>query len=349
MVDSIRIGDRAIGGGSPCFVIAEAGVNHNGSVDLACELAALAKEAGADAVKFQTFSADRIATSDAPKARYQVQATGFGTQVEMLRRLELSAEAHRMICDRCRALGIAFLSTPFDEESADLLDELGVSAFKIASGELTNHPLLRHIASKGKPIILSTGMSRLSEVQSAVAALREGGCAELILLHCVSSYPAAPHQVNLRAMRTLEDAFGVPVGYSDHTLGRDIAVAAVALGANVVEKHVTLDRSLPGPDQQASVEPKELRQLIQSIRVVESALGTGRKEPAPGEAAVAAVVRKSLVAAVGIRPGTVLTKEMIAIKRPGTGLPPELRDVLIGRTARVPIAEGALITMEMLA
>ena len=349
MVAPIAVGGRIVGPGAPCFIIAEAGVNHGGSVESACLLVDAASHAGADAVKFQTFTAEALVTLDAPKAAYQRQATGAGeSQLEMLRALELPRKAYAAIVDRCRNRGILFLSTPFDEQSADFLGTLGVPAFKIASGEITNLPFLAHVARKLKPIILSTGMACLSEVESAVETIEREGNRHVILLQCVSNYPAAPADVNLRAMRTMAEACRLPVGYSDHTLGNQVALAAVALGACVIEKHVTLSRDLPGPDHQASMEPDELAGFIRGIRMVEAALGDGRKEPAASEAATAAVARRSLVAASDISAGTVLTEAVIAVRRPGTGLPPAMGPSLVGRIARVPIPRGAVITIEML-
>jgi len=346
----VRIGDRCIGPEQPVFVIAEAGVNHNGDVDLALKLVDAAAEAGADAVKFQTFKAERLVSPDAPKAAYQVETTGGGeSQFDMLKRLELSEKAHWKILAHARQRGILMLSTPFDAESADFLDRLGLAAFKIGSGEITNLPLLAHIAAKGKPLILSTGMSWLAEVAEAVRTVRDAGARDLVLLHCLSNYPADPRDVNLRAMRTMADAFGVPVGYSDHTVGNEVALAAVALGACVIEKHFTLDRSLPGPDHKASLEPAELTALVRGIRVVEQALGHGRKEPTAAEADTARVARKSLVMARDAQAGTVLTEDMVAIKRPGTGLPPATLKDVVGRTLRQDVKAGTVINLAMLA
>ncbi len=348
MVAPVNVGGRTVGEGAPCFVIAEAGVNHNGSVETACRLVDAAREAAADAVKFQTFIADQLATPDAPKAEYQRETTGAGqSQLEMLRSLELSEAAHQEILAHCRRRGILFLSTPFDEASADLLDAM-VPAFKISSGDLTNSGFLAHIARKGKPILLSTGMAHLAEVEQAVATIREAGNQDIVLLQCVTNYPAAPADVNLRAMRTMADAFHVPVGYSDHTVGNEVAFAAVALGACVIEKHVTLSRDLPGPDHKASIEPRELSELVRGIRAVEASLGTGSKEPAASEAATAAVARRSLVAAATIPAGGVLTDEAVTVRRPGTGLPPSMRAHVVGRTARVLIPKGTVISIEML-
>jgi N-acetylneuraminate synthase len=349
MVTSLKIAGRRIGRGYPCFIIAEAGVNHNGRLDLARRLVNKAKQAGADAVKFQTFKAERLVTLSAPKAEYQRHNTGsVESQFEMLRCLELSPKAHRAVLDLCGRSGILFLSSPFDEQSADFLDSLGVAAFKIPSGEITNLSFLVHVACMGKPMIISTGMATLGEVETAVNAVWKAGNHDVILLHCVSNYPADPADINLRAMQTLEMAFGIPVGYSDHTPGVEVSLAAVALGACVVEKHFTLDRALPGPDHQSSLEPDELASLVHGIRAVEAALGHGRKEPAASEANTAEAARKSLVAACDIPAGIPLTKDKIAVRRPGTGLPPVMSSFVIGRTSRVFIPAGAILTLEML-
>ncbi len=349
MVTSLKIANHRIGPGNPCFIIAEAGVNHNGRFDLARRLVNKARQVGADAVKFQTFKAKRLVTISAPKAEYQRHNTGsVESQFEMLRRLELSPKAHRAVMDLCRRSDILFLSSPFDEQSADFLDSLGVAAFKIPSGEITNIPFLVHIARLGKPMIVSTGMATLGEVETAVNAVWKAGNKDVVLLHCVSNYPADPADINLRAMQTLKTAFGVPVGYSDHTQGIEVSLAAVALGACVVEKHFTLDRTLPGPDHQSSLEPAELANLVHGIRLVEAALGHGRKEPAASEANTAATARKSLVAACDIPEGTPLTMERVAIRRPGTGLPPAMSSFVIGRTSRFFIPAGTILTLEML-
>jgi N-acetylneuraminate synthase len=301
-------------------------------------------------VKFQTFKAERMVTRDAPKAEYQKQPTDVAeSQYDMLRRLELSPEIHRELLAYCDDRGILFMSSPFDEESADLLAELDVAAFKIPSGEITNLPFLAHVARKGKPMIVSTGMSYLSEVEAAVRTIEQAGNRQLVLLHCVSNYPADPADVNLTAMGTMATAFGMPVGFSDHTAGIEVPLAAVALGACVIEKHLTLERDLPGPDHRASLEPDGFAAMVLGIRTVEAALGHGRKEPAPSEANTASVARKSLVAARDIPTGTMLTEELISIKRPGTGLPPVMMPYLIGRIVRVPVPAGALMSLEMLA
>lgn len=345
----ISIGARRVGPDQPCFLIAEAGVNHNGDLELARRLVDAAAEAGADAVKFQTFSADRLATAAAPQADYQRRNTGIEeSQRAMLHRLELTAEAHRELMARCRERGILFLSSPFDEDSADFLEELGVPAFKIPSGELTNVPFLAHVARKGRPLIVSTGMATLDEVRPAVETIRQAGSPPLALLHCVSSYPAQPADVNLRAMATLREAFAVPVGFSDHTAGTDIALAAVALGANILEKHLTLDRTLPGPDHLASLEPDEWIAMVVALRRIEAALGDGRKRPAPSEADAARVARKSLVAAGDLPAGCVLRRDHLAIRRPGTGLPPGRLESVLGRRLRRALAAGAVLTEDLL-
>lgn len=331
-----------------CFIIAEAGVNHNGSLDIACQLVDAAAEAGADAVKFQTFRAEKLATASAPKAAYQQDNTDpQESQLEMLRGLELSESDHVALIARAKARGILFLSTPFDEESSDLLERLSVPAFKLPSGEVTNLPLIAHIAAKRLPIFLSTGMATLDEVREAVECIRANDSPELVLLQCVSNYPAAPEDVNLRAMATMGAEFSCPVGYSDHTLGNAVTFAAVGLGARVIEKHFTLSRSMPGPDHQASLEPRELCELVAGIRAVEAALGDGIKKPAPSEANTAAVARKSVIALRSLAPGQAIIGEDLAIMRPGTGLPPKLRDWAIGKTLKVAVAAGTPLTEDM--
>lgn len=345
----VHLGERLVGAGEPVLVIAEAGVNHNGERDLALRLVDAAAAAGVDAVKFQTFKAERLVVDDAPKAAYQERTTGTAeSQLQMLRRLELSEALHHEVLGHCRDRGIAFLSSPFDELAADLLEAIGVSAFKTPSGELTNLPLLQHIAAKGMPMLVSTGMATLGEVETAVRAIEAAGDPQVVLLHCLSNYPADPAETNLRAMATMRAAFGLEVGYSDHTSGLEVAFAAVALGAVVIEKHFTLDRSLPGPDHQASLEPAELEALIRGIRTIEHALGDGHKRPQPSELDTARVARKSLVASVAIPAGTVLSHDMVAVRRPGTGLPPAMLEQIAGRRSRVDIAAGTIISLEML-
>lgn len=349
MNSRLQIGDRTVGPGFPCFFIAEAGVNHNGSRDLALRLVDAAADAGADAVKFQTFKAEKVVTAQAKQAEYQVRNLGkTETQLEMIRRLQLTEADHLAIIERCRERNIHFLSTPFDAESADFLDSLGMDVIKIPSGEVTNIPFIRHLASKQRPILLSTGMCNLGEVEEAVEILEEFGCRRIAILHCVSNYPAAPEDTNLLAMRTLAAAFGHPVGYSDHTLGNEIPLAAAALGASVIEKHFTLDRAMPGPDHRASSEPHELQSLIRAIRIVESALGTGRKRPAASEANTAEVARRSVVANRVIPAGAEIREEDLGTLRPGTGLPPAMISRLTGMTARHDISPGTIITLKMI-
>ena len=341
---AIKIADRSVGSGHPCFIIAEAGVNHNGEMELAKRLINVAVEAGADAIKFQTFKAELVVSSNAPKAEYQQQNTSVAeSQLEMLQRLELSTEAQRQLQIFCQERGVQFISTPFDEESADLLDELGVPVFKIGSGEVTNRPFLEYIACKRKPVILSTGMSYLSEVDEAVRVICDAGCDQLILLHCVSNYPADPADANLHAMQTMAAAFQLPVGYSDHTPGIEVALAAVALGSCVIEKHFTLDKNLPGPDHRASLEPQELHALVAGIRNVELALGGGVKLPSKSEAHNRLVVRRSLAAACSISEGTILKADMLKALRPASGISPAFIQDVVGRTVRRPLVAGQLI------
>ena len=345
----ITIGKNVVGAGHPCFIIAEAGVNHNGDPELARQLVDVAVNAGADAVKFQTFKADRLVSPHAPKAEYQMRTTDTAeSQYDMIRRLELSPEMHRELMAYCEDRDILFLSSAFDEDSVDLLSDLEVAAYKIPSGEITNLAFLTHVARQGKPMIVSTGMADLGEVQTAVRTIEDAGNGMMVLLHCVSNYPADPADVNLRAMNTMATAFNLPVGYSDHTPGVEIAVAAVALGACVIEKHFTLDRNMPGPDHLASLEPEELVSMVSGIRSTEAALGDGRKEPAASETNTADVARKSLVAARDIDAGETLTEDLIDVKRPGTGLPPVMRPYVAGRKAAQAIPAGTLITIEML-
>ena len=332
------------------FIIAEAGVNHNGSIDLALKLIDSARASGADAVKFQTFRADQLATRSAHKAAYQERTTtATESQFEMLQRLELDVDDHRRLIDYCRKVGIQFLSSPFDEQSADLLAEMDLPLYKIPSGEITNLPFLDHVARKGRPIILSTGMSTLGEIEEAVTVLRTAGNNRLTLLHCVTEYPAPYAEVNLRAMHTLRVAFGLPVGYSDHTPGYEISIAAVALGAEVIEKHFTVDRSLPGPDHAASLEPDELEQMVTAIRHVEVALGDGIKRPAQCELPNISVARKSVVASRSLIAGQRLTAEDLDIKRPGNGIAPRLKPMLIGRTLSAGLEKDEVLRWDHLA
>lgn len=331
------------------FVIAEAGVNHNGDPTLARALVDVAVEAGADAVKFQTFAADRLVTRRAATAEYQRRATGGElSQHAMLTALELSPAAHEELFAHCADRGIEFMSAPFDVESARYLKTLGVRRLKIPSGEITNLPLLEVIGGLGLPAILSTGMAELTEVDAAVATLRRAGLTDLAILQCVSNYPADPAHTNLRVMDTYRERFGAPVGLSDHTLGLTVAIAAAARGARYIEKHFTLDRALPGPDHQASLDPAGLRALVAAIREVEAALGDGIKRPTPSELPVRDVARKSLVAARDLPAGATLGPADLVILRPGTGLPPGRLGSVLGRTTARAIAADTPITEDML-
>ncbi|HNW36266.1 MAG TPA: N-acetylneuraminate synthase [Candidatus Ozemobacteraceae bacterium] len=330
------------------LIIAEAGVNHNGSPDLALQLVEIAAKAGADIVKFQTFKAERVISRFAPKAEYQTRTTDIQeSQLEMVRKLELDEDTHRRLINRCGELGIEFLSTPFDEGSVDLLVGLKVKRIKIPSGEITNGPLLLKIARTGFPVILSTGMATLHEIEEALGVLAFGYtnrrespsrdlfkdalatgagqaylAAKVTLMHCTTEYPAPFEDVNLRAMDTMRETYGLPVGLSDHTTGIAVSLAAVARGATTIEKHFTLDRTFPGPDHKASLEPLELTALVTGIRQIESALGSGFKQPAPSERKNIAIARKSLVAAVPLKAGDPFTPENLTAKRPGSGISP---------------------------
>lgn len=348
-MQKIQIGTKYIGEGEPCYIIAEAGVNHNGDLRLAKKLVKTAAKAGADAVKFQTFSAESITTRTAKKAAYQKRkANATESQYEMLRRLELPREAFITLFSYAEACGIEFLSSPFDLASADLLESIGVAAFKVPSGEITNIPLLSRIGGFNKPVILSTGMATMDEIQEGIGTLRTSGAEKILLLHCITSYPAPLESINLRMIETLAREFILPVGFSDHTEGFTAAIIARALGACVIEKHFTLDRNLPGPDHKASVEPTELAELIKQIRLTELALGEGIKSIGRTESAIRKIARKSLVAATVIPKGTQITREMIDVKRPGTGLETKHLDGVIGMTARRMIQKDTVLLWDML-
>lgn len=344
----VRIGDRMIGQREPVFIVAEAGVNHNGKVGLAEKLVDVAKVSGADAVKFQTFRVCKVVTKYAEKADYQKQTGAKESQYEMLKKLELASEDIKKLFDYAKRTKITFLSSAFDEESVDLLDHLGVSAFKVASGEITNFPLLRYIAEKKKPIILSTGMSTYEEIDEALSTLRKSGAEEIVLLHCVTSYPARIEDANLRNIETLRNKFKLPVGFSDHTLSIAVPVAAAALGAVLIEKHFTLDKNLPGPDHKASLEPGQLKEMIAAVRETEKALGTGKRKLTKDEEKIKNLVRRSVVARVNIPRGEVITESMLDTKRPGNGIDPRNMDLIIGRMAKRKIARDEQIAFEQL-
>jgi N,N'-diacetyllegionaminate synthase len=332
------------------FVIAEAGVNHNGSEAFALELVAVAAASGADAVKFQTFQADSLVSPGTRTAEYQRLQTGDVDQHAMLRALEMSPEMHLRLAHRCEELGIEFMSTPFDAVAADFLVDLGVRRIKVPSGELTNDPFLEYLAGKKLPLIVSTGMASLAEVQHAVeviARTRRQPAAPLsesvTLLHCTSNYPAALSDVNLRAMQTMANATGLPVGYSDHTLGILVPAAAVALGAVVIEKHFTLDRTLPGPDHRASLMPDELRDMVRQIREIECALGASCKEPTASELPVRDLVRRSVTAVRPLRRGDMLRTEDLALLRPGSGIPPRDLERVLGRICKRDLPAGTTL------
>lgn len=319
------------------LIIAEAGVNHNGDLEMARRLVEIAAQSGADFVKFQTFKADRLVTRQAAKADYQYQLTAEDeSQYEMIQRLELTLEMHVELIEHCERHGIRFLSTGFDIESLDLLAGLGTPLFKIPSGEITNLPYLQHIGRMGKPVILSTGMADMAEIGAALQVLEQAGTSRqrITVLHCNTEYPTPMRDVNLRAMLSIRDTYGVEVGYSDHTAGIDVPIAAVALGATVIEKHFTLDRNLPGPDHQASLEPSELKAMVAAIRNIELAMGDGVKSPSASEAKNIPIARKSLVAARTIRSGETFTLDSLAVKRPGTGISPMRLYEMLGRVAR---------------
>ena len=328
------------------FIIAEAGVNHNGRLDLAYQLIDVAKDAGADAVKFQTFKAENVVSKLADKAEYQKKATSSDeSQLEMIKKLEISFDDFIKLKKYCDKKGIMFLSTPFDHQSIDFLNELGLDTFKIPSGEIINLPYLKKIGSLNKKLIISTGMANLGEVEYAIAILVKSGTKKenITILHCTTNYPCPYKEVNLKAMLTLKEAFKLPVGYSDHTLGIEVPIAAVAMGAKIIEKHFTLDKKLPGPDHKASLEPGELKKMVKAIRNIEMALGDGIKKPNKSEIEIMKVVRKSIVASKSIKKGEIFTKTNITVKRPGIGISPMRWDEVIGERANRDFKDDELI------
>jgi len=318
------------------FIIAEAGVNHNGSVDLAKKLIDVAVDSGADAVKFQTFKAENLVAKNTQKAEYQKQTTAaLESQFDMLKKLELDVGTHKELITYCQEKNIMFLSTPFDHDSINLLNDLGLQIFKIPSGEITNLPYLRHIGSLDKQVVLSTGMSNLQEVGDALTVLINSGTSKenITVLHANTMYPTPIEDVNLNAMLTVQREFSVSVGYSDHTLGIEVDIAAVAMGANIIEKHFTLDKTMDGPDHKASLEPKELKAMVNAIRNIEKALGDYEKKPSPSESVNIDFARKSIVAKININKGEVLSENNLTIKRPGNGISPMKWDRVIGTIA----------------
>ncbi len=329
----------------PIRIIAEAGVNHNGRLELAMRMVEEAAAAGADCVKFQTFRSEKLVSRTAPKAEYQQKndASGDGSQLAMLKGLELSEDDHEALMGHCRECGILFLSTPFDLDSLAFLDRLDLPFWKIPSGEITNLPMLIRIGTTRKPVVLSTGMSTMEEIGDCIRILRQYGTRDITLLHCNTEYPTPYSDVNLNVLATLRSAFGLPVGYSDHTIGIEVPVAAAALGAVVIEKHFTLDKSLPGPDHPASLDPQELRQMVRSIRNIEQAMGGTDKKPTESEKKNIDIARKSLVAACTIQKGELFTEENLTTKRPGSGISPMRWFEYIGRPASREFLEDEMI------
>jgi N,N'-diacetyllegionaminate synthase len=326
------------------FIIAEAGDNHNGNFDLALQLVDKAAEAGADCVKFQTFVTENVISKFAEKADYQKQTTRENeSQYEMVKKLELSFEQFRLIHKYCQEKNIIFLSTPFDLDSIDFLEEIQIPFWKIPSGEITNLPYLEKIAKTEKDIIMSTGMCTMEEIEAALSVLREHGAGKITLLHCNTEYPTPFEDVNLRAMQEMKKAFGVSVGYSDHTVGIAVPIAAAAMGASVIEKHFTLDKNMEGPDHRASLEPEELKQMVRSIRNIERAMGSGKKQPSPSEQKNISIARKSIVAKRKIKQGEQLTEDNLYIKRPGNGISPMRWYEIIGTAAVKDFEEDELI------
>ncbi|QCH26956.1 N-acetylneuraminate synthase [Clostridium tyrobutyricum] len=330
------------------FIIAEAGVNHNGNINIAKKLIDAACKAGADAVKFQTFKAENLVTINAPKAEYQEKTTGTGNQFEMLKKLELSFENHIYLKQYCDKKNIIFLSTPFDFESVNLLEKIGVKYYKISSGDLTNIPLLEYIAKLQKPMIVSTGMANLGEVEIAVKAIKKYMNKDLYLLHCTSNYPTMYENVNLNAMNTLKSAFKVPIGYSDHTVGIEVSIAAVAMGAKIIEKHLTLDKHMKGPDHRASLEPDELKDMVDGIRNIEKAFGDGIKRCNENEKNTKKVARKSIVAKTNLNKGQKLSINNIAFKRPETGISPIYTNIIIDKKITRDVNKDEFITLDLI-
>lgn len=344
---TINFCQRTIGRDHPTFIIAEIGVNHNGDMELAKKMITAAKKAGADCAKFQTFKAKEVVTQDAPKADYQLETTDVGeSQAKMLEALELESTDWKELKALCDELGIAFLSTPYNLADADLLAGIGVDGFKIASGQAVEPFFLDHVARQGKPVFLSTGMCTMAEVDEAVRTIREAGNEEIVVLQCTTNYPSRIQDANLRAMKTMQKAFGLPVGYSDHTRGTTTTIAAVSLGACVVERHFTLDKSLPGPDHSSSMEPDEFAEMVCAVRDTEASLGDGRKEPSEAEKRNIQGMRRSLVATRDLPEGTIITADDLSAKRPATGLKPMFFEHLVGKRTRKHIEKDEFVFLE---
>lgn len=339
MTKALNIGKNTIGNGNPAFIIAEAGVNHNGSLDMALELVRAVKKTGADCIKFQTFKASAVVTKEAPKADYQLEVTDRAeSQLEMLKKLELQRSDYDAIIQCCGEEEVMFLSTPYNFDDADFLNELGVGAFKIASGQLVEHAFLQYVAGFGKPLIISTGMATMEEVEEAVSVIKSTGNEQLVVLQCTTNYPSLLEDSNVRAMNTMGEQLDVLVGYSDHVENDYACLASVALGATVIEKHFTLDRSLPGPDHSSSLEPDGFKNLVDGIRSIEKSLGDGKKKPTAAEVANTRGMRRSIVALSDIPAGTTFSKELLGFKRPADGIAPKRWNEIIGKKAAKDIA-----------
>lgn len=349
MQKEIRIGDKIIGKSSPVFIIAEAGVNHNGSINIAQRLVKEAAGCGVDCIKFQTFKAEQVATGNAPKARYQLKTTDMSeSQLEMLKKIELKREDHVRVKKYAEEMGLTFISTPYNFEDVDFLESINVPAYKIASGQIVETPFLKKIARTRKPVILSTGMATLAEVDNAIRAIHDEGNDKVILMQCTTNYPSSIENANLRVLKTFQSTFDILVGYSDHTIGEESAIVSVALGAVMIEKHFTLDKSLPGPDHSSSMTPEELQALVQKIRKAKASLGSALKEPGNIEKENALNMRRSLVASCPIGKGEEFSSKNVTFKRPATGLSPVFYDLIIGKRALKEISSDEIISMEMI-
>ncbi len=347
---SVKVANKTIGEGYPCFIIAEAGSNHDGKLEQAYQLIDVAKQAGADAVKFQTFSAEKLYSKKTPTMEYvkKNKLLKDGETVwDLIKKVEMPRDWHAKLADYCKKKDIIFLSTPFDLDAVDQLEAVGIPAYKIASYEITHLPLIEACAKTGKPIIQSTGMADLTDIEVALNTIYKAGNRDVVLLHCAINYPAQIQDINLKNMETMRIAFNVPVGFSDHTLGITADIVAVALGAKVIEKHFTLSRKLTGPDHPFAVEPEELAAMVKAIRDTEASFGSAIKKHTPVEEEMYRLARRSLVAARSIPKGTQITRDMIEVKRPGFGIPTRMMEALIGRTAKINIEEDDILTWEM--